>query len=222
MTARDRLLRDVLAYAREHGLADVSLRTLAAAIGTSHRMLIYHFGSKEGLLAAVVSVVEAEQRAVMIGTARGSGADPATAMRRFWADLADPGKHESERLFFETVAMALRGQPGTEGLRAGLVEPWLDAAEEAARLLEPPAGGDANPGGVANPDGDANPDVAPDPDPDTLRLDARVGMALVRGLLLDLLATGDRDGVDAAMDHFIARWLPASAPPRPGTPRSVT
>jgi len=204
VTARDRLLRDVLAYAREHGLADVSLRALAAAIGTSHRMLIYHFGSKEGLLAAVVSAVEAEQRAVMIGMARGSGADPATAMRRFWADLADPGKHESERLFFETVAMALRGQPGTEGLRAGLVEPWLDAAEEAAGLLEPPVSGDAN------------------PDADPVRLDARVGMALVRGLLLDLLATGDRDGVDAAMDHFIARWLPASAPPRPGTPRSVT
>jgi AcrR family transcriptional regulator len=190
VTARDRLLRDVLAYAREHGLADVSLRTLAAAIGTSHRMLIYHFGSKEGLLAAVVAAVEADQRAVLVGMARGSGDDPATAMRRFWADLADPGKHEAERLFFETVAMALRGQPGTEGLRAGLVQPWLDAAEEL------PA--------------------------DTVRLDARVGMALVRGLLLDLLATGDRDGVDAAIDHFIARWLPASAPPRPGTPRSVT
>ena len=37
-----------IGYAAEHGLADLSLRTLAAGLGTSHRMLIFHFGSKEG------------------------------------------------------------------------------------------------------------------------------------------------------------------------------
>jgi AcrR family transcriptional regulator len=196
LPARDRLLRDVLGYAREHGLGDVSLRTLAAATGTSHRMLIYHFGSREGLLAAVVAAVEADQRAVMVDLVRAADADPATAMRRFWTGLADPAQHEAERLFFETVARSLRGQPGTEGLRASLVEPWLDVVDDAARVLGLP--------------------------PDDARLDARVGMALVRGLLLDLLATGDRDGVDAAIDHFIARWWPVSAPPRPGTRPSVT
>lgn len=196
MTARDRLLNEVLEHAREHGLGDVSLRSLATAIGTSHRMLIYHFGSREGLLAAVVAAAEADQRAVMIRLVLGSDADPASAARQSWADLADPGKHEAERLFFETVAMALRAQPGTEGLRASLVEPWLDVVQDAARVLGPPA--------------------------DDARLDARVGMALVRGLLLDLLATGDHAGVDAAMEHFIARWLPAAARHRPGTPLSAT
>ena len=48
-SAWDRLLHDAIAYVAEHGLAELSLRKLAAAIGTSHRMLIYHFGSKEGL-----------------------------------------------------------------------------------------------------------------------------------------------------------------------------
>jgi hypothetical protein len=32
---------------------------------------------------------------------------------------------------------------------------------------------------------------------------ARLGIAVTRGLLLDLLATGDRAGVDAAMEHWI-------------------
>ena len=45
------------------GLGDLSLRKIAAAIGTSHRMLLYHFGSKSGLLVEVVRAVEARTRA---------------------------------------------------------------------------------------------------------------------------------------------------------------
>src|SRR6266567_7603171 len=60
--ARDRLLRAAVAHVAADGLHDTSLRELAAAIGTSHRMLIYHFGSKEGLLVAVIRSVEATQR----------------------------------------------------------------------------------------------------------------------------------------------------------------
>lgn len=205
MTARDRLLDDVLGYARTHGLGDVSLRALATAIGSSHRMLIYHFGSREGLLAAVVARVEADQRGVLTAISAGAGADPVTTMRRFWAALADPAMHESERLFFETVALSLRGRPGTEGLRESLVRPWLQAVEIAAEQLGLPS--------------------------DVAGREARIGMALVRGMLLDLLATGDRDGVDAAMELFIARWWPTppgrpveprpgAAPTRPGTPPS--
>ena len=51
--ARDRLLAAAVSHALSGGIADLSLRELAAAIGTSHRMLIYHFGSRQGLLAAV-------------------------------------------------------------------------------------------------------------------------------------------------------------------------
>jgi AcrR family transcriptional regulator len=185
-TARDLLLADVLDHARQHGLADVSLRSLAAAIGTSHRMLIYHFGSREGLQAAVVAAVEGQQRDLLAAITGAPSADPAGSMRELWTALADPGMHEAERLFFETVAAALRGRPGTEGLRRTLVEPWLEAAADAAGSLGLPAG--------------------------SARVEARVGMALVRGLLLDLLATGDRAGVDAAIEHFIAGWLPPSTP----------
>jgi AcrR family transcriptional regulator len=185
-TARERLLAAVLEHVRAGGLGDASLRELAAAVGTSHRMLLYHFGSREGLVAAVVAAVEAEQRAVMADVAAAWAGDPAGAMRAFWAGLADPSLAEAERFFFEAAALALRGVPGTEGLRDTLVEPWLAAFEDAARVTGLPT--------------------------DDARLDARVGMALTRGLLLDLLATGDRAGVDAAVEHFLARYLPADRP----------
>src|SRR5262245_62078955 len=59
---RQRLLDAAIDHVAAHGIGDLSLRELAAAIGTSHRMLIYHFGSKEGLLVAIVDEVEARQR----------------------------------------------------------------------------------------------------------------------------------------------------------------
>ena len=55
---RDRLLTAVSEYVASHGLSDFSLREVAAAIGTSHRMLLYHFGSKELLLVEIVRAVE--------------------------------------------------------------------------------------------------------------------------------------------------------------------
>ena len=58
---RDDLLRRVVKAAAEGGLARRSLRDLAAQVGTSHRMLIHHFGSREGVLTAVVEAVERDQ-----------------------------------------------------------------------------------------------------------------------------------------------------------------
>jgi AcrR family transcriptional regulator len=47
---RAELLAAVVRYIADHGLADLSLRPLAAELGTSSRMLIYYFTSKEKLL----------------------------------------------------------------------------------------------------------------------------------------------------------------------------
>jgi AcrR family transcriptional regulator len=176
---REALLDDVVTYAQAHGLQDVSLRALAAAIGTSHRMLIYHFGSRDGVLAAVVDRVEAGQRDALAALAAGAERDPVAVTRRMWAALAEESMHESERLFFDVVALALRGRPGTERLRENLVEPWLSSGADAASAL-----------GLS---------------PQLARAEARLGMALLRGLLLDLLVTGDRAGVDEALELFLSR-----------------
>lgn len=188
MTAspRERLLAAVVEHVARHGLGDLSLRTLATAVGTSHRMLIYHFGSKEGLLAAVVEHVEAGQRQILAALAEGDD-PPHVAVRRFWRGLTDDALREHVRLFFEIVAQALQGRPGTERLRETLVEPWLDVVGAQGERL-----------GL---------------DPATARAQARLGMAVTRGLLLDLLATGDRAGVDAAMELYLDAVVPVPAQP---------
>ena len=183
--ARERLLDAAVRHALDAGIADLSLRQLAAAIGTSHRMLLYHFGSREGLLVAVTQAVEEQQRAALLD----SGAGPQDA-RRSWERLSDPKMWPQERLFFELYAYALRGRPGTEGFLDGIVESWV--APVAAALVE--AGADER----------------------TARADARLAVAVVRGLLLDLLATGDRAGVTEAYERFLQRVSATAAPPAAG------
>ena len=182
--ARERLLAAAVRHALDAGIADLSLRQLAAAIGTSHRMLLYHFGSREGLLVAVTQAVEEQQRAALLE----SGTTPQDA-RRSWERLSDPKLWPQERLFFELYAYALRGRPGTEGFLDGIVESWV--APVAAALVE--AGADER----------------------TARADARLAVAVVRGLLLDLLATGDRAGVTEAYERYLqyasAAGVPAQA-----------
>ena len=157
----------------QDGIADLSLRELAAAIGTSHRMLLYHFGSREGLLAAVTLAVEEAGQA----TLHEMGAISADDARRFWARYSDPRLWPQERLFFELYAHALRGRPGTEGFLHRVVTGWLGPL--AAAMAE---------GGT---------------DPRTAPAAARLSMAVTRGLLLDLLATQDTQAVTEAFDLFL-------------------
>ena len=175
---RERLLRKAIDHIADRGLSDLSLRELAAAIGTSHRMLIHHFGSKEGLWVEVIRAVEADQRAALPAHLPDPTDDPADAQRAWWKHISDPTLWPNERLFFEIYGQALQGRPGTTALLDGIVDAWLEPGTAGYVAL-----------GV---------------DPDTAQARARLGIAVTRGLLLDLLATGERERVDAAMEQWIA------------------
>ncbi len=169
--ARDRLLHAAVEHALDRGIVDLSLREIAAAIGTSHRMLIYHFGSREGLLVAVVREVERRERE-SLGMAPLSVADA----RRRWDHLADPSLRAQERLFFELYAHALLGRPGTEGFLEEAVDGWISPLKELM--------------------------IGAEIDEEDAQVLARLGLAVTRGLLLDLLATGDTAGTTRAFDRF--------------------
>lgn len=177
--AHERLLAAVLDHVTEHGVGDLTLRGLARAIGTSHRMLIYHFGSREGLVAEIVRANERRQRALLAELQLDPELPPVEVARRVWAQLADPAMWPRERLFFELYARALQGHDDAAPLLEELIEGWLAPATEDGIAR----------GGLAREDA---------------RAEARLALAVVRGLLLDLLATGDRAGVDRAFERFLA------------------
>jgi AcrR family transcriptional regulator len=172
--SRADLLARIIDFAQREGLADRSLREIATGAGTSHRMLLYHFGSREGLLAAVVGAMEAQQRAAMSALAE-TAAGPAELMNGIWQQVSSPEVRPFVRLFFEVFALATRGEPGTAEVLPGLTSSWLaDATAVAERL------------GI-------------EPDPAALRL----GVAVSRGLLLDLLAGATLEETTAAHDLFV-------------------
>ena len=159
------------------GIADLSLRELAEAIGTSHRMLIYHFGTRgrTARCGRTSGGGDATRDRVRI---RRAPALPEDA-RAFWKRISNPKLWPQERLFFELYVHALLGRPGTEGFLDDVVESWIAPIADAAVA----AGGDKR----------------------TARADARLAVAVVRGLILDLLATGDRKGVTDAFDRYLGR-----------------
>jgi AcrR family transcriptional regulator len=160
---RQELLDAVVEEFAVHGIGDRSLRDVAAAVGTSHRMLLHHFGSRNGMLLAIVEEVEGRQRALLSVLP----AEPAEAIAAMWADLRRPELRPFERLFFECYARGVQGEQPFTRMLPGAVDTWLAAGKAV--------------------------------DPALIRL----GLAALRGLLLDLVATEDGEGVDAAAQAFI-------------------
>jgi AcrR family transcriptional regulator len=186
MSAREGLLDRCVEFLASNGFSQLSLRQIAAGTGTSHRMLIYHFGSREGLLTAVVNRVEARQREAFAAMARETD-DPIELGRRFWRRLTDPSLAGAERLFFEIYVQALYGREWTESFRATVISAWAGPIEELFVHY-----------GFSR---------------EEARARARLGIATTRGLLLDLLLTGEREAVEAAAE-LLGGLFPR--PTRPG------
>ena len=86
---RRELLDAAYRYVLDHGLADLSLRPLAAAIGSSPRVLLFLFGSKDGLVAALLARARAEELAVLESVRRaGATGGPSAATEAIWTWLA--------------------------------------------------------------------------------------------------------------------------------------
>ncbi|HET9419734.1 MAG TPA: helix-turn-helix domain-containing protein [Nocardioides sp.] len=175
MTARDDLLSRAVAWFTENGIGDTSLRAIASGLGTSHRMLIYHFGSREGLLTAVVEHVEQRERDLLAQLVT-AGDDPYDAGLRFWTQVADTASTFAP-LYFELSGHAMQGRAHAGLLRDWLAEGWTDALTG----LFVAAG------------------HAPDRAADLVRM----SLAMARGLLFDVAITDDRAAADRAMAEFV-------------------
>jgi AcrR family transcriptional regulator len=140
-------------------------------------MLNYHFGSRAGLVAAIVEGMEAQQRAALAEIAR-TATSPRELLTRQWAGLTDPAVRPFVRLFFEVASHAFHGTEGTEGFLDGLTAPWLAVARDVATRLAL----------------------------DVTDAEVLLGIAVVRGLLFEVLATGDVVAPTAAFERFIVMW----------------
>lgn len=172
---REVLLGRIIDWFAVHGVLDTSMRALAAGVGTSNRMLNYHFGSRTQLLAAVIGAVcEAEGQA--LEECLSATKDPVEAGRVYWHHVADTATAFAP-LFYELSAHAMYGKPYAEQLQRLLTEAWFSGFST----------------GFARATDQAHAEQL-----------ARLCLAVGRGVLFEMALTGDRQAADAAIDRFTA------------------
>jgi AcrR family transcriptional regulator len=178
---RAELLELAYQYAVEHGPAELSLRPLAKAIGSSPRVLLYLFGSKDDLIRAVLARARTDELALLDqlkSTAADGGTGLAMIVTRIWSWLADDAHRGMLKLWVNGYARSLT-EPGGPwaGFADATVTDWL--AVLAAAQPEPERG---TPAGAA---------------------ERTLVLAVLRGVMLDLLATGDVERTTASVQRYL-------------------
>ncbi len=171
------LLRKAVDYVLRHGLAGLSLRPLAKAIGSSPRVLLHYFGSKDDLIVEIIRQGRARQQQTMANLKLTSDLPPREITRILWRHYSKPQWEPLMRLFFEVYALALQDRSRFPGFVEGAVEEWLAALEACS----------TRPGYTR----------------EQARAFATMMIAGFRGFLLDLCATHDRSRIDRAVDLWL-------------------
>ena len=169
---RVRLREQAADYVLSHGLGDLTLRPLARALKTNARMLVYHFGSREGLMREVLSCVR-EREDARIQAWFQAGKSPRTLpqfLRWFWRRSTASRRRPTLRVLFELYALALRDPRKYPGVLEDPLSYWQKLTERTGISAKPNA------------------------------VEATLLLAATRGLLLDFCATGDRARVERAIE----------------------
>jgi AcrR family transcriptional regulator len=166
-------------WALANGLADFSLRPMARAIGTSPRVLLFLFGSKDGLTRALLARARQDELTALAALRAGQQqAGLADTGREVWRWLVAPAHRALLSLWLEGYARSLLGESGPwERFAAETVDDWLAllATRQPARRRRTRAG----------------------------EAERTLLLAVLRGALLDVLATGDTDRVTRAVERYL-------------------
>lgn len=175
------LLEATYRYVLQNGLARLSLRPLATAIGSSPRVLVFLFGNKDGLIRAVLARARADELAILDQIP--TSGDPAvvglaTAVERLWTWLAAVKHRQLLNLWAETYTSSLVEPGGVwGGFAAATVSDWLTVLY----AHQPPMERESAEGAARR----------------------TLALAVLRGALLDLLATNDHERVSAAVRYHL-------------------
>ena len=167
------LLESLIAYLVKRGVADLSLRPMAAAVGTSARLLIFHFGSKERLLLEVLDEMQARLQQSLGDLLVVSGAVGSAPLRRFWDWALEEGNFAQLRVLYQLHILAAQDHK-TYGrfLKRNSLN-WLELVQAG---LKPAQRSSAL---------------------------ATLIVAVFDGLFIEVMSTGDRRRASAAIDEFI-------------------
>src|SRR3954470_195934 len=174
---RAEIIDAAYSYVLGAGLAGASLRPLAEAVGSSTGVLRFLFGSKEGIVAAVLERAREDELAALAAVP--DGTDLVTVAHTVWRWLSDPDHRGVLRLWVESYAASLQSDAGPwAGFAEATVRDWLAVLARA------------QPAGIRN--------------TAVGRAQRTATLGVLRGAMLDLLATGDRARTTRAVEQAVA------------------
>ncbi len=191
---RESLMNSAVDYVLSEGLSDLSIRPMAEALGISHRTLLHHFGSKEQLIATVLDEWRQRELQRLQAFTLDVTNDPFDILSKAWAHVTQPERHRQWRAFFEIYGIALNHPEEYRPFLQGIIELWQPRFENALKNW-----------GMAA-------DEAQD--------HATLMQATLRGLMLDLLTSGDEARVSRAFERQLQLYR-ASITDRAPNKRSV-
>ncbi len=167
---RTQLCERAIDYVLQHGFAAVSLRPMAKELKTNARMLVYHFGSREGLMREILVGLREREDVVIQRWFQKKKTQPSLAefVLWYWRRLSVPEARPAALLIFELYALALRDPKSYPGVLTDPIEYWRGLAANTGVRMKNAA-------------------------------EATLILGATRGLLLDLTATGDRARVNKAI-----------------------
>lgn len=174
------MLAGVVDYIADHGLGELSLRPLAAALGTSSRMLIYYFGTKEDLLIQALATQRPDLSAVFADVA---GIEQVRErLLGFFDRNADGPELRSVRVLLQVLGAACAPDSVYQRYAREAIGVFVGELAAALRRV----------GGVDDPEAVA-----------TLLVSG------MRGILQDRIVTGERERTDRAARALLGAALPA-------------
>jgi AcrR family transcriptional regulator len=181
LALKQKLLDDVVRYLATNGLANASLRPIAAALGVSVNALVHHFGTKDELVVAALARATHMQTAVQDGwLTREPHMSEATLLSKWWKWLVASDENLAlVRLGLEAAALDATSTGIAGPVRAEQINVWRLNIKQ--RL------------------------IAEGLSPETAEVEASLAKAMFTGLVVDLLATGDRKRLTTALDIGLDR-----------------
>jgi AcrR family transcriptional regulator len=118
------LLEKIVSHILQHGLQDLSLRSLAEALGTTARMLIYHFTSKENLIVEVLLYGQQQQQ-VIFTNFLSTEATTSEALRALWQHFISKEMAPLIRLTFELEVLSMQGKTEYQQFAQETLRDWI-------------------------------------------------------------------------------------------------
>ncbi len=124
--SRDEILEGAVQAAIDHGLSSLTFGRLARRLGTSDRVIVYYFPTKNALVTDVLLAIGVRLQEVLAGAFPDKAADHVQMAAAAYPALADPAVDPLFAVYFEACGLAAAHVAPFNEVAPQLMTAWVD------------------------------------------------------------------------------------------------